>query len=152
MHKVYLSVGGNLNNTAEKYARLFFLLWDRVGEITLQSSYYHSKAEGFESEHDFMNLALCLQTDLSPFELLQQTQSIEKELGRTEKTTTSYQDRTMDIDIIFYDNQIIKTDTLEIPHPRMYQRDFVLIPLNEIASSVIHPVFEESVGQLFARR
>jgi 2-amino-4-hydroxy-6-hydroxymethyldihydropteridine diphosphokinase len=148
MHEVYLVVGGNLNNTAEKFERLFLLLRGRVGEITLQSSYYQSKADGFESEYPFINIALCLQTELSPFELLQETQSIEKELGRTSKTTTSYQDRTMDIDIIFYDNAIIKTQNLEIPHPRMHLRDFVLTPLNEIAPNFVHPVLKKSVGEL----
>jgi 2-amino-4-hydroxy-6-hydroxymethyldihydropteridine diphosphokinase len=148
MPQTYLLVGGNLNNTPEKFERLFSLLQGRVGEIVQKSSYYQSKAWGFESEHDFINIALCLQTELSPFELLKETQLIEKELGRTEKTSTFYQDRTMDIDIIFYDNEIIKTPTLEIPHPQMHLRDFVLTPLNEIAAEFIHPIFGESIAAL----
>jgi 2-amino-4-hydroxy-6-hydroxymethyldihydropteridine diphosphokinase len=149
MHEIYLSAGGNLDNTAEKFERLFSLLQSRVGEIVRKSSYYQSEAWGFESENLFINIALCLQTELSPFELLQETQSIEKELGRTEKTTTSYQDRMMDIDIIFYDNLVMKTDTLEIPHPKMHLREFVLVPLNEICPKFVHPVLQESVEQLF---
>ncbi|MCL2131698.1 MAG: 2-amino-4-hydroxy-6-hydroxymethyldihydropteridine diphosphokinase [Lentimicrobiaceae bacterium] len=148
MHKIYLLAGGNLNNTAEKYEQLLSLLRGRVGEMLLQSSYYQSKADGFESEHDFINIALCLQTELSPFELLKETQSIEKELGRTQKTTTSYQDRTMDIDIIFYDDLVINTKELQIPHPRMHLRDFVLTPLSEIAPNFIHPVFGEDIAKL----
>jgi len=148
MPKTYLLVGGNLNNTPEKFQRLFLLLQDKVGKIVQKSSYYQSDAWGFESEHSFINIALCLQTELSPFELLKETQSIEKELGRTEKTTTNYQDRTMDIDIIFYDSEIIKTPNLEIPHPKMHLRDFVLTPLCEIASDFIHPILEKSVCAL----
>ena len=148
MPQTYLLVGGNLNNTLEKFEQLFSLLQGRVGGIVQKSSYYQSDAWGFESEHSFINIALCLQTELSPFELLKETQSIEKELGRTEKTTTNYQDRTMDIDIIFYDSEIIKTPNLEIPHPKMHLRDFVLTPLCEIASDFIHPILEKSVCAL----
>ena len=145
MHKIYLITGGNLNNTVEKYEQLFSLLRDRVGEIVLQSSYYQSKADGFESEHDFVNIALYMQTKLSPLELLKETQSIEKELGRTQKTTASYQDRTMDIDIIFYDDLVINTKELQIPHPRMHLRDFVLTPLSEICPNFMHPIFGKKV-------
>jgi 2-amino-4-hydroxy-6-hydroxymethyldihydropteridine diphosphokinase len=148
MPQTYLLAGGNLNNTPEKFERLIDLLRERVGEILLQSPYYQSEAQGFDSEHLFTNIALCLQTELSPFELLHETQAIEKELGRTTKTTTSYQDRTMDIDIIFYDNEIIKTPNLEIPHPRMQERDFVLTPLNAIASNFIHPILGKSIREL----
>jgi 2-amino-4-hydroxy-6-hydroxymethyldihydropteridine diphosphokinase len=148
MHEAYLLVGGNLNNTTEKFEQLFSLLQERVGEIVLKSSYYQSEAWGFESKYPFINIALCLQTTLSPFELLQETQLIEKELGRTQKTTIGYQDRTMDIDIIFYDNEIINTSNLEIPHPRMQERDFVLTPLNEICSHFLHPVLGKSVKEL----
>jgi 2-amino-4-hydroxy-6-hydroxymethyldihydropteridine diphosphokinase len=148
MHQIYLLVGGNLNNTSEKFEQLFLLLQGRVGVIVQKSSYYQSKACGFESKHDFINIALCLQTELSPFELLKVTQFIESELGRTKKTTTNYQDRTMDIDIIFYDNEIIKTPDLEIPHPRMHLRNFVLTSLNEITPNFIHPILKKRVGEL----
>jgi 2-amino-4-hydroxy-6-hydroxymethyldihydropteridine diphosphokinase len=148
MHIIFLSIGGNLNNTTEKFERLFSLFLERVGELVLKSSYYQSEAWGFESECLFINIALGLQTTLSPFELLQETQLIEKELGRTSKTTTCYQDRTMDIDIIFYDNEIIKTSNLEIPHPRMQERDFVLMPLNEICPNFVHPILKKSVAEL----
>jgi 2-amino-4-hydroxy-6-hydroxymethyldihydropteridine diphosphokinase len=149
MPQTYLLVGGNLNNTLEKFERLFSLLQERIGEIVQKSSYYQSDACGFESEHTFINIALCLQTELSPFDLLKETKFIEKELGRTEKTSTNYQDRTMDIDIIFYDNEIIKTPNLEIPHPKMHLRKFVLIPLNEIAANFMHPVLKKRVSELF---
>jgi len=148
MHQVFLSAGGNLNNTEEKFERLFSLLQERAGKIMLKSSYYQSDAWGFESEYPFINIALEIQTELSPFELLRETKSIEKKLGREEKTTTSYQDRTMDIDIIFYDNAIIKTLNLEIPHPRMHLRDFVLTPLNEICPNFIHPVLKKNIAIL----
>jgi len=148
MHQVFLLAGGNLNNTEEKFERLFSLLQERVGEITLQSSYYQSGACGFESEYLFINIAIEIQTELSPFDVLKETQSIEKELGRSKKTTTSYQDRTMDIDIIFYDNEIIKTDILEIPHSRMHLRDFVLIPLSEICPNFVHPVLKMDIATL----
>ena len=137
MHHVFLSIGGNLNNTPEKFELLFVLLQERVGKIVSQSSYYQSEAQGFESEHLFVNLAIGIQTELSPFELLEATQFIEKELGRTKKTTTIYQDRSMDIDIIFYDDAVIKTENLAIPHPKMHERDFVLTPLNEICPELV---------------
>ncbi|HOS15578.1 MAG TPA: 2-amino-4-hydroxy-6-hydroxymethyldihydropteridine diphosphokinase [Bacteroidales bacterium] len=147
-NKVYLLAGGNLQNTAEKYQRLFALLENHLGYIILSSGFYLSEAWGYKSEYPFINLAICLHTKLSPEEVMQKTQHIEKLMGRDKKNEKTYTDRSMDIDIIFYNDLIMQTNSLQIPHPRMQERRFVLYPLCEIASEIIHPVLEKSVQQL----
>jgi len=147
-NKVYLLAGGNLQNTVEKYQRLFALLENHIGEIILSSGFYLSEAWGYKSEYPFINLAICLHTKLSPEEVLQKTQHIERLMGRDMKSQKTYADRSMDIDIIFYNDLIWQTDSLQIPHPRMQERLFVLYPLCEIASEIIHPVLGKSIQQL----
>lgn len=147
-NKVYLLAGGNLQNTAEKYQRLFALLENHIGEIILSSGFYLSEAWGFKSEYPFINLAVCLHTELSPEEVMQKTQHIEKQMGRDKKNEKIYTDRSMDIDIIFYNDLILQTDSLQIPHPRIQERRFVLYPLCEIASDMMHPVLGKSIQEL----
>ena len=148
MNSVYLLVGGNLDNSLAKYERLFDLLTRHVGEIINKSHYYQSSAYGYESAYLFINMAICIQTELSPQALIKQTQNIELMLGRNIKTSNQYEDRTMDIDIIFYEDIILNEENLQIPHPRMHLRNFVLYPLNEICPELLHPVFKKNIATL----
>jgi 2-amino-4-hydroxy-6-hydroxymethyldihydropteridine diphosphokinase len=119
----------NILNALEEIKR-------RIGEITSLSSFYASEPVGFESENLFLNAVCCVQTQLSPYEVLSATQDIERNLGRTQKSINrEYHDRTMDIDILLYDNLCINTPELTIPHPLMKDRDFVMTPLKEILDS-----------------
>jgi 2-amino-4-hydroxy-6-hydroxymethyldihydropteridine diphosphokinase len=116
--------------------------------VTAVSPIYTSEPWGFESENGFYNIALTLESELSPIDLLRETQRIEKDLGRTTKTTTEYTDRIIDIDIIDYNNQIINTNTLTLPHKLMHKRNFVLFPLADIAPTWQHPILTYTALEL----
>ncbi|NLJ82147.1 MAG: 2-amino-4-hydroxy-6-hydroxymethyldihydropteridine diphosphokinase [Bacteroidales bacterium] len=149
-NKVYLLAGGNLNNTPKKYQELVQLLEEKVGEIIGESSFYKSNAWGFVSNYPFVNIIYIVHTKLSPEEVLVQTQKIEKKLGRTYKNqSATYSDRSMDIDILFYNNLIYNSKDLIIPHPRIMERKFTLAPLVEISPEYIHPIVQKTINQLY---
>lgn len=124
------------------------LLAERVGDVLALSGFYETEPWGFQSDNTFLNAALRLETTLSPLELLKATQQIELEMGRTLKSNGAYHDRIIDIDILLYDDLILQTPELTLPHPLMHERPFVMEPLAEIAPNVIHPVFNKSVISL----
>lgn len=133
MHKVYLSIGTNLGDRNANISRAVELLRERVGEVVAKSSVIETEPVGFKSENNFYNCAIAVSTQLSPFDLLEITQQIEKEMGRTLKSVNGiYHDRVIDIDILLYDDLAISTPKLTIPHPRMNEREFVMVPLREI--------------------
>lgn len=125
------------------------LLAERAGDVLSLSSFYETEPWGFDSENTFLNAALELETSCSPMELLRLTQQIEQEMGRTQKSDGSYHDRIIDIDILLYGNEIIHTEELVVPHPLMQQRLFVIQPLAEIAPSLVHPVLQKSMYELY---
>lgn len=129
---VYLSLGANLGNREQTLSTALAMLAERIGPIIAQSHFYYSAPWGFESEHGFCNLCASYQTTLSPIQLLDATQDIERQLGRTTKSGAVYHDRTIDIDILLYGDVHMQTERLTIPHPLMTQRDFVMVPLREI--------------------
>ena len=109
------------------------MIEERVGEITRRSSLYETEPWGYQSEHSYLNSAICVDTELSPRQLLRATQRIEREMGRTQKSIDGhYHDRVIDIDILLYGDETINEPDLKIPHPLMQERDFVMNPLNEI--------------------
>lgn len=148
MALVYIGLGSNLGDKKHHLQQAIELIAEKAGKIISCSSFYESKPWGFSSPNDFLNAVILTETTLSPTELLYKTQQIEREMGRTEKTGNSYADRMIDIDILFYDNQLINTPELKIPHPLIQERDFVLIPLAEIAPDFIHPVLRKSIQEL----
>ncbi|MDR3061597.1 MAG: 2-amino-4-hydroxy-6-hydroxymethyldihydropteridine diphosphokinase [Dysgonamonadaceae bacterium] len=132
-HTVYLSLGSNLGNKAENIDNAIEKIAEKAGTVSAISSVYETKPWGYESDNDFFNLAIRIETSLSPIQLLKITQEIEKEMGRTEKSSgTGYQDRIIDIDLILYDNLVLNTPELTLPHPHFHERKFVLDPLKEI--------------------
>lgn len=124
------------------------LLAERVGDVLALSGFYETEPWGFQSDNTFLNAALRLETILSPLELLDATQQIEREMGRTQKSNGAYHDRIIDIDILLYDDLVLQTPELTLPHPLMHERRFVMEPLAEIAPNVVHPVFHKSVISL----
>lgn len=144
----YLSLGTNLGNKRRNLITAAALLAERVGDILALSGFYETEPWGFDSENTFLNAALKLRTSLSPSALLTVTQAIEKELGRTVKSKDFYQDRVIDIDILLYDDLVLDTVDLKIPHPLMEKRAFVLNPLSEIAPFVVHPILKQSIKDL----
>ncbi len=147
MIKLYLLLGGNLGNKQQVFAEARTRLEEQVGIISAQSAIYETEPWGFESEDLFWNQALELKTTLSPEGVLKQTQLIELELGRIRKEK-QYDSRIIDIDILFFGDQIIKTANLTVPHPRIQERKFALVPLYEIAADFIHPIFRKSLREL----
>ena len=133
--KLYLSLGSNLGDRVENLRRAIALINERVGTVQRVSSFIETEPWGFQSEHPFLNAACLVLTTLSPEECLEATQQIERELGRKKKSRNGiYHDRPIDIDLLMYDDLKLSTPRLTLPHPHMYERDFVMIPLREIMS------------------
>ncbi len=147
MHKVYLGLGGNLGNKHNNFEKVLHIIEKVLGNITKASSIYESPPWGFESENNFWNQVLEIETELTPFELLSSTQEIEKQFGR-KKSGFKYESREMDIDILYYDDIFMESETLTIPHPKMELRKFVLVPLNEIAPDFKHPLLRFTSFQM----
>lgn len=149
INKAYLLLGGNrgdrLSNIERAISRISSLS-ETEPEI---SSVFESEPWGFESDLKFLNLAAIITTKLDAESLLTKLLETEKELGRVRSISTeSYSSREMDIDIIFFNSDIIDKEKLTIPHPRMHLRRFVLEPLNEIAAQYIHPILNKSIKEL----
>lgn len=133
MHKVYLSLGSNLGDRKYEIKRAVELIGERIGAVERVSSLYETEPWGFSSDNMFVNAAVCVSTRLTPRALLEATQAIERDMGRTVKSVNGqYHDRTIDIDILLYDNIKVDEPDLKIPHPLMNERDFVMKPLKEI--------------------
>lgn len=131
--KIYLGLGSNLGKKKVNIDQAIRKIDEQVGEVVRKSDYYQSGPQGFMSEHDFVNVAIQVETNLQPLDLLRQLQGIERELGRKQKTIDGvYTDRIIDIDILLYEDWVIDLPELKIPHPLMKERDFVVKPLNEI--------------------
>lgn len=149
MALVYLGLGTNIGNKRKNMVTAAALLAERAGDVLSLSSFYETEPWGFASENTFLNAALELETDCSPMELLRLTQQIEREMGRTQKSDSSYHDRIIDIDILLYGNEVVHHEDLVVPHPLMQQRLFVMQPLAEIAPSLVHPVLQKSMYDLY---
>ena len=149
MALVYLGLGTNIGNKRKNMVTAAALLAERAGDVLSLSSFYETEPWGFASENTFLNAALELETDCSPMDLLRLTQQIEREMGRTQKSDGSYHDRIIDIDILLYGNEVVHHEDLVVPHPLMQQRLFVMQPLAEIAPSLVHPVLQKSMYDLY---
>ena len=139
-HTVYLGLGSNLGNRQRNLRRAIAQIKKLIGDVERQSTFIVTKPWGYESANDYLNACIRVLTELTPRQLLQTTQAIERDMGRTSHSATDdetgirlYSDRPIDIDILLYDNLTIDEPDLQIPHPRMYGRDFVMTPLREIA-------------------
>lgn len=149
LHTAYIGLGSNLGSKRQNIQRALQLLKEGGAEPAAVSSLIATEPEGFTSSHTFLNGAAKLLTSLSPQQLLRLTQDVERSLGRTQKSSCGiYHDRTIDIDILFYDNIVINEPALHIPHPRAAQRLFVLRPLAEIAPQLRHPVTGKTVTEM----
>ena len=136
-HKVYLGLGSNLGDCRKNLERAIRLIGDRVGQVTRQSSFIETEPWGFESPHKFVNAVILCETTKTPREVLMLTQQIERDMGRMKKSVSGgYADRAIDIDILLYDDLTIDEPDLKIPHPLMHERDFVMIPLEEVRSKM----------------
>ncbi len=143
---LYLLLGSNIGNRQEYLENALTLLTNKIGNIIATSSIYQTSAWGNQEQDDFLNMAIGIDTTKDAFEILYAIHEIEQQLGR--KRTEFWGARTIDIDIIFYGQQIISTQTLTIPHRRIMERRFVLVPLTEIAAEFMHPIWEMSIKNI----
>lgn len=147
MAKVFFSIGGNMGDRVFNLQETCRLITSRIGNIRTQSSVYESQPWGFSAESNFLNQVIVVETNLSPAAIMLEISYIESKMGRV-RNAVGYTSRTMDIDILFYDHQIMLNPDLTVPHKQMHKRRFVLEPLNEIAPEFIHPLFSLTSHEL----
>ncbi len=147
MADVYLLLGGNAGDRISILNKARDLIKLRVGEIINKSCIYESEPWGFDDNTNFLNQVLLVETALSCEILLTEILKIEKLLGRV-RQSNHYETRIIDIDILFYEDNIINKENLIVPHPLIQKRRFTLIPLNEIAMDFIHPVLKKTIKEL----
>lgn len=149
---VYLGLGTNLGCREENLRQAVKLINTEIGRVTSLSSFYETAPWGFQSPHAFLNAAVCVETVLSPIEVLEAGQRIERRLGRLTKSKDgAYADRTIDIDILLYDDKVIHSAILTIPHPLITERDFVMLPLIEIGACIVHPELKRPLFDFLKR-
>ena len=146
MSKVYFSIGSNKGNRSGLINEAIDKIDIIIGKVVQKSSIYETKSWGFNS-NNFYNICILLESTLTPELILNKILTIEKDMGRL-KTTDQYSDRCIDIDILFFDNRIVNSKSLEIPHPRIQLRKFVLTPMLELTPDLIHPILNKSIRQL----
>lgn len=148
MTTVYLSLGTNIGNKEKQMNEAIERIEAQIGNVVSRSTFYVTEPWGFESKNSFLNATVKIETELSADEVLKETQNIEREMGRMEKSEKGkYKDRIIDIDILMYGTSIIDSPNLTIPHKFMKERRFVLEPLAEIASEVVIPGTDISVSK-----
>jgi len=146
-HQIVLSIGSNEGNRLANIESCIALIHQEVGTVIEVSKLYETPAWGFESDA-FYNCALLLHTNLSAQKILNQVLKVEKQLGRIRSSQQGYQSRIIDIDLIVFDNEIIESEKLTIPHPLMQNRKFVLLPMQDLKLNWKHPVFHKTIGEL----
>ena len=146
MRKIYLSIGSNKGNRYSFIKEALRLIQKDIGEVILISKIYETKSWGFQSD-DFLNLCIIIKSELIPAELIIKLKNLEEKIGR-ERNNEKIEAREIDIDILFYSDEIVNQKDLIIPHQRLHLRNFVLYPLNDIAADFIHPILLKSVNKL----
>lgn len=146
-HQVYLGTGTNLGDRRANLRLAIEQIENRVGEVLKVSKIYQTAAWGITEQPAFLNQVILIETDLEPTSVLAEVLSIEIEMGRIREQ--KWGTRVIDIDILYYGNKIVNLPHLKIPHPYIQSRNFVLIPLSEIAPDYVHPVFNLSNEQLY---
>lgn len=149
MESIFLLLGGNLGHREGNLAQARQLIQKLVGNVEQASGIYETQAWGIPDQPDYLNQALKVVTNLSPLQLLQTILDIERQIGRIR--TDKWGSRLIDIDILFYGNEVINTSELQIPHPELHKRNFALVPLLEITHHFIHPLFNESLESLYLK-
>jgi 2-amino-4-hydroxy-6-hydroxymethyldihydropteridine diphosphokinase len=146
MNTVYLLLGSNMGNSKEQLLLATKIIEQEIGLVMNASSFYATAAWGNENQPDFLNQVLIIETHITSSLLLKKVLAIEKTMGRVR--TVKNAPRIIDIDILFFNNEIIHTKILSVPHPEIQNRRFVLIPLEELTPSFIHPTLNKTINEL----
>jgi 2-amino-4-hydroxy-6-hydroxymethyldihydropteridine diphosphokinase len=148
MASVLIGIGSNLGSREKTCLRALCLVSERAGVLKKQSLMHETRPWGVEDQPAFINMAAEIETEAEPRRLLKILKQIEEELGREE--TYRWGPRTIDLDILFYDDLVLDTPDLTVPHPLLHEREFVLLPLAEIAPDKVHPVMKKTVRELLS--
>jgi len=148
MNIIYIQLGSNMGNRKSYIEKSMQQIEQEIGNIICSSKIYESSPWGVSIQNHFLNSVIKIESELSSSILLKKLQEIENNLGRVR--LRKWGERTIDIDILFYNNEIIKTEKLNIPHPLLHERKFVLIPLSKIAPNYIHPILKKNVSDLLS--
>jgi 2-amino-4-hydroxy-6-hydroxymethyldihydropteridine diphosphokinase len=149
MNEAYLILGGNIPDRMEYLNWAIFELKQKNIQIVAKSNIYETDAWGSDSTFSYLNMVLKIRTEINAEMLLDQVLEIEKKIGRERNVNHKNADRTIDIDILFFNDKIIETSTLVIPHPRMHLRNFVLKPMMDIAHNFVHPILKKTIESLY---
>lgn len=148
MHELFIQLGSNMGNRSDVLQKAQQAMQQIFGEPAKVSGIYESQAWGKTDQQHFLNQIVSFKTTWSPEKILQQLKEIEREIGRTK--TEKWGPRVIDLDILFYGNLVFNSSSLQIPHPHIQTRAFVLIPLIEIAPSIFHPLIKQTILQIHA--
>lgn len=148
MGVVFLGLGSNLGAKETNIHQAITYIEEQIGPILDRSALFASESWGYESTNSYLNACIAIKTSLGPAACILATESIEQAMGRFKSDKNNYVDRVIDIDILFYDNLILQTEKLIIPHPLLHERLFVLIPLSEIAPNYVHPILGKTMQKL----
>lgn len=152
MHgKIYIAIGSNLGDRDENVRQAYRRIEERIGGVVSKSTLIRTAPEGFESDQEFVNGVFELQTDLEPEALLKALKKIEADMGRAIEQKKGYSDRIIDLDIIDYGGVQITAENIQLPHPRMQDRLFVLKPLQELNADWVHPRLKMGISELINR-
>ncbi|GAB4156179.1 MAG: 2-amino-4-hydroxy-6-hydroxymethyldihydropteridine diphosphokinase [Winogradskyella sp.] len=146
-HTVYIALGSNKGNKLQYLQDAIDAIFEKIGTVHKISKVYETPAIGFEGD-DFHNACIRVETELKPKKLLKTLKQIESDLGRSTKKSDTYESREIDLDILFYGDEILEDSVLVIPHPNLHKRKFVLQPLFDIAKDLIHPILNQSIAEL----
>jgi 2-amino-4-hydroxy-6-hydroxymethyldihydropteridine diphosphokinase len=148
MNSIYILQGSNEGNSQEFLNLSRIEIERQIGKIVQQSSIYESEPWGFEARQWFLNRVLIVESNYAPQDILNKLLAIELEFGRIRAKDGKYHSRTLDLDILFINNEVLNLPELIIPHPQIQNRRFTLLPLAEIASNFIHPILHKSISEL----
>jgi 2-amino-4-hydroxy-6-hydroxymethyldihydropteridine diphosphokinase len=146
MNKTYLLLGSNMGNSQKQLSKSILLIEKQIGKLLRQSGLYSTAAWGNTNQPDFLNQVIMVETELSAIQTMQTILNIEKKMGRLR--TVKNAPRIIDIDILFFNKEIIDREYLNIPHPQIQNRRFALVPLNQLSPNLKHPVLKKTVHQL----
>ncbi len=146
--KVIAGLGSNLGDRFKALRRAMELIDGEAGKIIAASSVWETEPWGFDADEQFLNMVIVLETTLDPKMLIQRFRSIEGRMGRKKNGGGKYESRIIDLDILFWDDRVISVPGLEVPHPKLHSRRFVLEPLMEVAPETVHPVTGLTVAEM----